>query len=1358
MTIEHGAREQLVANLLESIADRAAREAELVAHRDRARGALESAHRQDVSRRRAEAEEQLATLREEYAAARKSADAQYQEISAQTRSEYDRLRARVQREYDEGVSAARTQFDESRWMVDSVFDEHGDDTPAQQFDAYSQQYNKTKAFLDSEWSELHALHEDVQSLLTERHQRLEGEFPPPRERDLPPQELVEHISKVVATVRERAAQLRRHGLSRLFAGANGYWLGLLLFAALTPIALATRMDLPDLWQRPDRVDWAWCLIACGIGAAGSLLVVITLLGLARRQTDALQHALRQALSDARWLIMSWKRATQRELQQKERRRDAWLAEVGKSRSASLEKAEEILHARLEQLKNARDTRLQDAQRTYPELLAAQQADRDARLAELELTYPVRINACEAELQELAQHSDADYHQQIEAITRTFEEEWHALQKRWQRAVDDFAGTVREWNRALAEQFPDWQALAVGPWDAPRESPDDIPFGHLLVDLEQIPRGQSEAESLRCPESQYHVPATLPFSGNPSLLIETDATGRRQAIALLQVAMLRMLTAIPAGKLRFTLIDPIGLGESFAAFMHLADYDELMIGSRIWTEAAQIEKRLSLLTEHMENVFQTYLRNEFATIQEYNHYAGEVAEPYHVLVIADFPQNFSELAARRLLSIASSGARCGVYLLFSARTDLPLPPNFRLDDLKEEIARLTCRGDTCTWNSPHLARLPLHITPTPDGETFGRIVRHVGEGSRDARRVEVPFERIAPGPNELWSLDSRTGLDVPLGRAGATKLQYMRLGRGTAQHVLVAGKTGSGKSTFLHILITNLALHYSPQQVEFYLVDFKKGVEFKAYADGRLPHARVVAIESDREFGLSVLERLDAVLKERGDLFRNSGVPDLPGYREAHPGTVMPRQLLVIDEFQEFFVEDDAIAQRAALLLDRLVRQGRAFGIHVLLGSQTLSGAYTLARSTLGQVAVRVALQCSETDAHLILSEENTAARLLTRPGEAIYNDANGLVDGNHPFQIAWIADEQRNRYLSHIQTLTQEQGLKLPAPVVFEGNQPARPEHNAQLSRLLSGPAPTSVPASFPAWLGEAIAIKPPTSLELRPQAGMNVLVCGQDELAAQGLLSMILLSLAAQLPHELDSELATFQLLDGRLPRAAAGTSEPAPGTGPETGSVSSRVPDGCADWPDLVVSLPQSVALVSPGQAAGPIAQLAEEVRRRQESDGRNVAPIFVVVNNLAGFRDLRKSEDDFGFGSLDSSEPPSTSQQFTGILKDGPSVGIHVIVWCDTFANANRWFSTQTLREFETRIAFQMNATDSSNFLETPAASRLGPHRAIVSFLDRGQQERFRPYGPPTLEWLDQIGAPAQDDSDSEFCEDIDMWTVT
>ena len=108
---------------------------------------------------------------------------------------------------------------------------------------------------------------------------------------------------------------------------------------------------------------------------------------------------------------------------------------------------------------------------------------------------------------------------------------------------------------------------------------------------------------------------------------------------------------------------------------------------------------------------------------------------------------------------------------------------------------------------------------------------------------------------------------------------------------------------------------------------------------------MVAIESEREFGLSVLQRLDAELRTAATCSASAACRTSTATARRRPDARLPRILLIIDEFQELFVEDDRIAQEVALLLDRLVRQGRAFGIHVLLGSQTLGGAYSLARST-----------------------------------------------------------------------------------------------------------------------------------------------------------------------------------------------------------------------------------------------------------------------------------------------------------------------------------------------------------------------------------------------------------------------------
>ena len=300
---------------------------------------------------------------------------------------------------------------------------------------------------------------------------------------------------------------------------------------------------------------------------------------------------------------------------------------------------------------------------------------------------------------------------------------------------------------------------------------------------------------------------------------------------------------------------------------------------------------------------------------------------------------------------------------------------------------------------------------------------------------------------------------------------------------IAGRTGSGKSTLMHALITNLALNYSPDEIDLYLIDFKKGVEFKVYATYELPHASVVAIESEREFGISVLERLDAELRLRADRFRDAGVQDVNGYRNA-PGTPpLPRILLIVDEFQEFFSEEDKLAQEAAQWLDRLVRQGRAFGIHIILGSQSLGGAFTLARSTLGQMAVRIALQCSENDAHLILSENNIAPRMLSRPGEAIYNDANGAPEGNHFFQVVWLSEERREAHLKELLERLENTEAGPFAHARSSSKETPRPIWLATLfsRRGSRAPAWPESPRSAQAWVGEAISIKDPTHALVPP-------------------------------------------------------------------------------------------------------------------------------------------------------------------------------------------------------------------------------------------------------------------------------------
>jgi energy-coupling factor transporter ATP-binding protein EcfA2 len=736
---------------------------------------------------------------------------------------------------------------------------------------------------------------------------------------------------------------------------------------------------------------------------------------------------------------------------------------------------------------------------------------------------------------------------------------------------------------------------------------------------------------------------------------------------------------------------------------------------------------------METVIQKYLRNQYKTIEEYNAQAGEVAEPFRVLIVANFPANFSLDSCRRLVSIVNSGPSCGVYTLVTYDPKQPLPQGFNLADLEQASINLVWKENAFVWKDGDFAHFPLEVETPPTLDEVTRLVRLVGERSKDANRVEVPFDYVAPRPVEIWAGDTRNGLSVAIGRAGATKRQMFELGKGTAQHALIAGKTGSGKSTLLHALITNLSLIYSPDELELYLIDFKKGVEFKAYAQNRLPHARAVAIESEREFGLSVLQRLDGILKERGDLFRSTGVNSLAEYREQidrDHGEAMneqdrtefetrlvdaptgrptcPRILLVVDEFQEFFVEDDRVSQECALLLDRLVRQGRAFGIHVLLGSQTLGGAFSLARSTIDQMAVRIALQCSEADAQLILSKDNAAARLLSRPGEAIYNDQNGLVEGNDLFQVVWLDDARRERLLADVRKRADAAGRSDAAPLVFEGNIPAVIEKNGPLAQALEAPAWPDQIRSANAWLGDAVAIKDPTAATFRPVGGNNLLLVGQQDESALSVVTSAIISLSAQ--YRPDG--IKFFVLDS--------TPEDDPNAGflQRLGSI-----------------LPQSLRIIDRNEIGTALTAVAEEVNARQKGESQDRSACFVIIHGAQRFRDLRK-EDDFGFGRRGTERVIPPAEHLAAIIRDGPTVNVHVILSADTPTNLGRVVDRGGMREFGLRVLFQMSVNDSSTLIDSPAASRLGRNRALLVTEESSQPEKFRPYGLPSTKWLASV----------------------
>jgi hypothetical protein len=169
------------------------------------------------------------------------------------------------------------------------------------------------------------------------------------------------------------------------------------------------------------------------------------------------------------------------------------------------------------------------------------------------------------------------------------------------------------------------------------------------------------------------------------------------------------------------------------------------------------------------------------------------------------------------------------------------------------------------------------------------------------------------------------------------------------------------------------------------------------------------------------------------------------------------------------------------------------------------------------------------------------------------------------------------------------------------------------------------------------------------------------------------------------------------------------------------------------VCAALPHAVRLGGWRDVAPLLAEVSAEVDRRGKAPQERHEPAFLIVYGLQRFRELRRSDDDFGYARRGDDRAANPAQQLATVLREGPGLGVHTLVWCDGLNNLNRGFDRPTLREFEMRVLFQMSAADSSTLIDNPLASKLGIHRALFHSEDRGQPEKFRPYGVPSDEWL-------------------------
>lgn len=195
------------------------------------------------------------------------------------------------------------------------------------------------------------------------------------------------------------------------------------------------------------------------------------------------------------------------------------------------------------------------------------------------------------------------------------------------------------------------------------------------------------------------------------------------------------------------------------------------------------------------------------------------------------------------------------------------------------------------------------------------------------------------------------------------------------HALVGGTPGAGKSELLRGVLASLALRYPPSRMTFLLVDFKGGAAFREFAP--LPHTVGIVTDLDEHLADRALTSFRAEIKYRESLLEQHGAIDVLDLERRAPDVVLPRLLIVIDEFA-------TLAQEVPEFVDGVIdvtQRGRSLGVHLVLATQSPRGSVT--GKIRANTNLAIALRTVSTDESIdILGTADAAAIPVQRKGRA----------------------------------------------------------------------------------------------------------------------------------------------------------------------------------------------------------------------------------------------------------------------------------------------------------------------------------------------------------------------------------------
>jgi len=800
-----------------------------------------------------------------------------------------------------------------------------------------------------------------------------------------------------------------------------------------------------------------------------------------------------------------------------------------------------------------------------------------------------------------------------------------------------------------------------------EFPDQIVFGSVNLSYKTFNDG---------------IPRLVPFPFEKALWLSGD----KNDIALLFQLMIRLLFTLPVGQFGLYASDPKQGGKTLGPFLPLFKHKNLAADCHVLTGSEEIESMLQTQLDYVVELRQKRFMDSKTNWKTYNQQNNGNRLPYRLILLFDVPEQCTDKSLWYLTRLIELGPECGVLPVLAYITNTEKKYANLNTSLENHGIKINALFEEKVFTVPlkQVSAVEEAERELPQ-KLLEKLIAEVSDTYAKVADFNKPIGELWPA-DAFWKSRAAEGITVPIGWNNlGEEVCFAIGGANTQHHTIIGGSTGSGKSNLMHVIIHSLCHYYPPDELQIYILDYKQGTESQVYTAPPLPHAALVALESDPEYGSAVLKHLEDEKQRRADLFKNSGTVDYSQYREK--GNMLPRILLIVDEFQGLFFGNKSTSENTEKYLNDLLKQGRSYGIHILLSTQALSGIqdFLSTRQLTGQIGCCIALACKPDDSARLLGN-NGAANLDKERHEAIINTSEGTVQGNRIFRApradSAVCKEHSRKFAD--ESLRQN----------FNGS-----------TKIFNGTTLPQIPAGklfqlpvceeaelFPMQIGESLTYEADAfTFVFHKNAASNLLIAGADIAIHDGLLSGILTSIQITNSRTKD-KIKVFYYW----------------------GMIGRKAPAFLSAYPDI-----RQISNIDEFD----LPAITEGIKQNAETKR------ILIIDGLESVRkfQLETKPSDYDI----KKDPTNPAYLLRDVLENGPPLGTVVIAFAENWSNCSQ-VCAGLLRSFEQRIGFSLGETDAGRLLSGAGSDKLsfrgvenGKNCAV--FMDRliTRQELFRPY---------------------------------